>query len=139
MVQMSLVAIKNEIVRIIKNIKTARLGTTIAVEAKISDWRNGIVQAQRYLLFSDYSYLLLPKASINIVDFKLLENDGIGLLADMDGVIEEIVAPPKSCECDYYLKYMHTSVLFDRYKKTHDKYIGRKDNVFSKYLLYSSC
>lgn len=132
---MSLVAIKDEVVRAINSIKNARLGITVAVEAKISDWKNGLVQSQRYLLFSDYSYLALPEKNIKLVDIDLLRAVGIGLLSVKVGELEEVLAAQKSRECDYYLKYMHTSVLFDKYKKENSKYIRRKDNIFSKFLL----
>ena len=137
--RMSLVAIKEEVVRVINNIRDTRLGITIAVEAKISDWKNGLVQAQRYLLFSDYSYLALPEKNIQLVNIEILKKTGIGLLSIRDKALEEILIAQKSHECEYYLKYMHTSVLFDRYKKENSKYIRRKDNIFSKYLSESIC
>lgn len=132
---MSLVAIKDEVVRVINSIKNARLGITVAVEAKISDWKNGLVQAQRYLLFSDYSYLALPEKNIKLVDLDLLKAVGIGLLSVKEREVEEVLPAQKSRECDYYLKYMHTSVLFDKYKKENIKYIRRKDNIFTRFLL----
>lgn len=134
LVGMSLVAIKDEVVRVINNIKNARLGTTIAVEAKVSDWRNGMVQAQRYPLFSDYSYLALPEKNIKLVDVDLLKDAGIGLLSVKENDVEEVVAAQRSSVCEYYLKYMHTSILFDKYKKENSKYIRKKDNIFMKYL-----
>lgn len=132
---MSLVAIRNEVVRVINSIKEARLGITVAVEAKISDWKNGLIQAQRYLLFSDYSYLALPEKNIKLVDKELLKEKGIGLLSVKEKGVEEIVPAKKSQQCEYYLKYMHTSVLFDRYKKANKEYIRKRDNVFTKYLI----
>ena len=132
---MSLVAIKDEVVRVINSIKNARLGITVAVEAKISDWKNGLVQAQRYLLFSDYSYLALPEKNIKLVDLDSLKAVGIGVLSVKEGEVEEVLPAQKSRECDYYLKYMHTSVLFDKYKKENSKYIRRKDNIFTRFLL----
>lgn len=137
--EMSLVTIKNEVVRVINSIKNARLGVTIAVEAKISDWKNGLVQAQRYLLFSDYSYLALPEKNIKLVNVDLLKECGIGLLSIKNGDLEEVLAAQKSCECEYYLKYMHTSILFDKYKKENSKYIRRKENIFTKYLSEGYC
>lgn len=130
-----MVVIKDEVVRAINNIKNVRLGITVAVEAKISDWKNGLVQAQRYLLFSDYSYLALPEKNIKLVDLDLLKEVGIGLLSVKEGEVKEVFPAKKSRECDYYLKYMHTSVLFDRYKKENGKYMRRKDNIFTKFLL----
>lgn len=137
--EMSLVTIKNEVVRVINSIKNARLGVTIAVEAKISDWKNGLVQAQRYLLFSDYSYLALPEKNIKLVNVDLLKECGIGLLSIKNGDLEEVLAAQRSCECEYYLKYMHTSILFDKYKKENSKYIRRKENIFTKYLSEGYC
>ena len=131
---MSLVAIKEEVVRVINSIKNTRLGITVAVEAKISDWKNGLVQAQRYLLFSDYSYLALPEKNIKFVDIDLLKEGGIGLLSVKNGDLEEIMAAQKSCQCEYYLKYMHTSVLFNRYLQDNSIYIRKKNNIFTKYL-----
>ena len=133
--EMSLVEVKNEIVRVINSIKNARLGTTVSIEAKISDWKNGVIQAQRYLLFSDYSYLALPISNIKLVDEDLLKEAGIGLLSVNGNCLNEVIEAKKSTECDYNLKYMHTSVIFDRYKKETNKYVRRKDNIFTKYLL----
>ncbi len=137
--RMSLVAIKDEVVKVINSIKNVRLGITIAVEAKISDWKNGLVQAQRYLLFSDYSYLALPERNIKLVDIDLLMETGIGLLSVKDGELEEVIPAKKSDECEYYYKYMHTSVLFDKYKKNNNNYIRRKDNIFTKFLTECKC
>lgn len=135
--KINLVIIKDEVVKAINSIKNARLGVTIAVEAKISDWKNGLIQAQRYLLFSDYSYLALPKNNIKLVDKDLLKEAGIGLLAIDNKCLEEIIPAQKSNECMYYMKYMHTSVLFDKYKKNNDKYIRKRNNIFSRFLLES--
>lgn len=131
---MSLVAIKGEVVRVRNTIKNTRLGITVAVEAKIRDWKNGLVQAQRYFLFSDYSYLALPEKNIKLVDIDLLRAAGIGLLSVKEDELKEVLPAQKSDECDYYLKYMHTSVLFDKYRRKNNKYIRRKDNIFTKYL-----
>ncbi len=131
---MSLVAIKDEVVRVINSIQNARLGITIAVEAKLSDWKNGIIQAQRYRLFSDYSYLVLPEENIRLVDMEKVKESGIGLLAVKEGSLTEIITAQRADECEYYLKYMHTSILFDRYKKENGKYIRKKENIFTKYL-----
>lgn len=139
LVKMSLVVIKDEVVRVINDIKDAKLGITVAVEAKISDWRNGLIQAQRYLLFSDYSYLALPEKSVKLVDFEMLKKEGIGLLSIREDDLEEIIAAKKSDECEYYLKYMHTSMLFDKYKRGGNKCLRRKDSIFTKYLLESKC
>jgi hypothetical protein len=132
---MNLVALNKEVVRVTNSIRNVRLGVTIAVEAKISDWKNGLIQAQRYLLFSDYSYLALPESNIKLVNLPLLKQTGIGLLAIGDSNLEEIVPATMSDECTYYMKYIHTSVLIDKYKKNHSKYVRKRDNIFSRFLL----
>lgn len=131
---MSLVAVKDEMVRVINSIQNARLGITVAVEAKISDWKNGLIQAQRYRLFSDYSYLALPEENIRFVDMEKVKEFGIGLLAVKEGSMQEIVAAQRASECEYYLKYMHTSILFEKYKRENSKYIRKRENIFTKYL-----
>lgn len=130
---MSLVSVKNEIVRAIKNIFESRLGITIAVEAKIKDWKNGIVQAERYLSFSDYSYLALHEKYIKNVDIEQIENTGIGLLSIQNDCIEEIIPAVKSINCDYCLKYIHTSLIIRKYSNITEKYIRKKKNIFSRF------
>lgn len=132
---MNLVVVKDEIVRVISNLRDARLGTTVAIEAKVSDWKNGVLQAQRYLLFSDYSYLALPPKNIDHVDMDLLDNTGIGLLSIGDFGVKEVFPAAKSKECEFCLKYMHTSIIFDKYKKANKGYIRRKNNIFSRNLM----
>ena len=139
LVSMKLAAIKNEVIWSIYNIKEVNLGITISVEAKISDWKNGLIQAQRYLLFSDYSYLALPVKNTKHVDCKLLEEYGIGLISIGEKDLEEVIPARKSMECKYDLKYMHTSVIFDRYKNNNHIYIRKKENVFSKLIRENSC
>lgn len=139
LVGMNLVILNNEVVRVANSIRNVRLGITVAVEAKISDWKNGLIQAQRYLLFSDYSYLALPAHNIKLVNLSLLRTTGIGLLAIGDGNLEEIIPATRSSECTYYMKYIHTSVLIDKYKKNHSKYVRKKDNIFSRLLLEDLC
>ena len=131
LVKINLVTVRDEVVKAVNSVKNARLGVTVAVEAKIRDWKNGLIQAQRYLFFSDYSYLALPKKNIRLVDKDALAEAGIGLLAIDNQCLEEIIAAQKSNECTYYMKYMHTSVLFDQYKKNNDRYIRKKDHIFT--------
>lgn len=131
LVNMSLVRVNNQIVKAIKNIFDTKLGTTIAIEAKIKDWKNGFIQAQRYLAFSDYSYLALQEEYISNVDIELLKKSGIGLLSVKDGKIEIVVQAVKSGVCDFSLKYMHTSSIIYKYKSNITKYIKKKSNIFS--------
>lgn len=116
-------------IRIKRKVLGLNLGKTISIEAKLKDWKSGILQAERYLMFSDYSYLALPKDKIKNVNIEHLNKSGIGLLSvDMFG-IEEIIKPSMSTECEYKQKYMLTSSIIKRYPHTIKR---RKDNVFSK-------
>jgi len=52
----------------------------IAIEAKLSDWKSGALQARRYKSFTDECYLaILSKQEANI-DFSYLDRFGIGLI-----------------------------------------------------------
>lgn len=119
-------------VRVRRKIFGKNLGKTISIEAKLKDWRSGILQAERYLMFSDYSYLALPKDKIKNVDLDYLKKTGIGLLS-IDAIsIEEIIQPILSKECEYKQKYMITSSIL----RSSSYMIKRKsDDVFSNLIL----
>ncbi len=129
LLERKLVSFKRNVYYIRRKILNLNLGTTIAIEAKIKDWRTGILQAQRYLLFSNYSYLALPKDKVrNVNNLQLLES-GIGLLS-VDGTkISEVISPAQSQICDYKQKYIVTSEILT---ESHDIIKRRADGVFSK-------
>ena len=105
------------------------LGKTISIEAKIKDWKSGILQAERYLMFSDYSYLALPEEKVRNVDIDLLKNSGIGLLAVNDDGLQEILKPAQSLECEYKQKYIITSAIISNSTQI----VKRKaDGIFSE-------
>ena len=41
-------------IEVLKNLDLQDIGTNISIEVKLKDWKNGILQAKRYLRFSDY-------------------------------------------------------------------------------------
>lgn len=119
---------KKNVVRINRKIFGLNLGKTISIEAKIKDWKSGILQAERYLMFSDFSYFALPEENIHNVNIGELQKNGIGLLSVGETGIEEIVKPIQSSECDYKQKYMITSAIL----KNNRQVIKRKsDGLFS--------
>lgn len=127
---MQKVAINNGAMYLInKKIFGLNLGNTISIEAKIRDWRSGILQAERYLMFSDYSYLALPEDKIRNVDLELIEQKGIGLLSITEDSIVEVVKPRISTECDYKLKYIITSAIICENRNSFKR---RPDKIFSK-------
>lgn len=52
----------------------------IAIEAKLTDYKNGIIQARRYQYFADQSYLAILKSASKNIDTKALIDSGIGLI-----------------------------------------------------------
>ena len=124
-----IVSQKDNVVHINRKIFGLNLGKTISIEAKLKDWRRGILQAERYLMFSDFSYLALPENKIHNVNQEQLKEKGIGLLSIGDKKIEEIVTPIQSAECEYKQKYMLTSAII----KNNMQVTKRKpDGVFSE-------
>ncbi|MFW6030379.1 MAG: hypothetical protein ACOCRO_09015 [Halanaerobiales bacterium] len=132
-VNMSLVKVKNEVIRIIRNIFNTKLGTIISIEAKLKDWRNGLLQAQRYLCFSDYSYLALPSHKIMNVDLNLIRDKGIGLISVENDNLIEILKPKISMSCDYNLKYIVTSQILNDENNSDKR--RRRDKIFFEYAI----
>lgn len=52
----------------------------VAIEAKLTDWKQGILQARRYKSFTDECYLAILSKSEKNIDFNYLEKFGIGLI-----------------------------------------------------------
>ncbi|MEO5498934.1 MAG: hypothetical protein ABIR46_00375 [Candidatus Saccharimonadales bacterium] len=52
----------------------------VAIEAKLRDWKSGILQARRYKSFTDESYLALLSRYEKNVDYELLDTHDIGLI-----------------------------------------------------------
>ena len=67
----------------------------IAVEAKIKNWRQGIIQARRYKAFTDQSYLAILLRYAKNVDFQLLELHDVGLITiDEESGLTKIIRKP---------------------------------------------
>ncbi len=110
----NIVNVVNAKINIIKYLKIGFSGKNISIEVKIKDWRMGIGQAQRYLSFSDYSYLAMPEKYISNVSFEHIKSSGVGLLSINENTIDEIVAPTKSQQCNPLLKYISISTLVEK-------------------------
>lgn len=61
----------------------------VAIEAKLHDWKHGIMQARRYKAFTDESYLAIFSKYEKNIDKDLLEQHDIGLILvnESDGAI----------------------------------------------------
>lgn len=100
-------------IEILKELDLKDIGTNISIEVKLKDWKNGILQAKRYLRFSDYSYLAILEQYQKNIDLEELKESGIGLIVVGDK-IKQIVKPRKSKQCDKYFKYISISALLDK-------------------------
>ena len=58
----------------------------VAVEAKLKDWKQGLLQAIRYNAFADYVYLAMP--NLNNIDVERFKKFGIGLMLFHEGLGE---------------------------------------------------
>jgi hypothetical protein len=66
----------------------------IAVEAKVSDWRKGAIQAKRYRWFADRVYLAISARYEHRVQRDVLQKHSIGLLSvEKNSVIELLSSP----------------------------------------------
>jgi len=110
-----ILAIEDDIISISKRIQKQELGINVSIEAKIKDWKGGLFQAQRYLSFSDYSYVAIPEMAIDKVDQSRFSDSGIGLLAVSEESIYEVVKPSRSTECDALFKYISISSMLDKF------------------------
>ncbi len=126
--QQRIIIQRNNVVRKNRKIFGLNLGKTISIEAKIKDWKSGILQAERYLMFSDFSYLALPEEKIRNVNLTELTESGIGLIAIKKDGLDEIVKPIQSLECEYKQKYMITSSIIKNNKNTNKRKV---DGIFS--------
>ncbi len=52
----------------------------IAIEAKMKDWKRGFLQANRYKSFANKVYLAIPSKIEHLIDKKLLQKHGVGLI-----------------------------------------------------------
>lgn len=58
----------------------------VAIEAKLRDWKQGILQARRYKTFTEESYLAILSRYEKNIDPKLLEEHDIGLILVDDNI-----------------------------------------------------
>ncbi len=67
----------------------------VAIEAKVSDWRKGAIQAKRYQVFANRVYLAIQHEYAHRVDLDRLRQHRIGLLCVSDSrVYEPLPADP---------------------------------------------
>lgn len=112
-VKMKILKIEDSTVFFLKELNL-NIGHSVSIEVKVRDWKSGIAQARRYLNFSDYSYLALPKEFYKNIDIEELKLFGIGLLIIDNDNIEEYLKPKKSTKCDPLSKYVSVSSIIEK-------------------------
>lgn len=53
---------------------------SIAIEAKLKDWKHAIIQAKRYISVSNLVYIAMPESSESFIEKKRLIEEGLGLI-----------------------------------------------------------
>ncbi len=71
--------------------------TTVAIEAKLRDWKKALHQAYRYKRFANFSFVLLPatNASRAIQNLNLFKQYGIGLVTLEENDLQIHFAPTR--------------------------------------------
>jgi hypothetical protein len=131
--KLCLVKIKNKSIQVIKNVFSTKLGTTFSIEVKIKNWKEAYLQAQRYLCFSDYSYVALPDKYIHNVNFDCFEESGIGILSINNDKVEEVLTAKKSETCELILKYIITSKIIENWNTSEKRHLRK--NIFTSYAM----
>ncbi len=77
-------------------VAVSETGEVIAIEAKLTRWRDAMQQAYRNAFFADRSYVLLPpaaaaRAATSIDEFTLR---GVGICTLVDGVVTVVADAP---------------------------------------------
>ena len=83
----------------------------ISIEAKLKDWKGGLIQANRYKKYSHYSYLAIAEPFIHRVDKSELKKSNIGLLSVSSKGIKILVKPRKKLP-ENRTAYYYNSELF---------------------------
>lgn len=77
---------------------------TIAVEAKLRNWKKALQQALLYQLCSDFSYVAMPVEVFSLIDLSVFERNGVGFIGVYpSGRCRELIkAKPSSVLKSYY-------------------------------------
>lgn len=89
----------------------------VAFEAKLTNWKKGFYQANRYKLFADKVYLVVPVEYIHLPDKSLFRKFGIGLMSydAKKGERTVVIKPTKSKPQDMSKKNIALEGFFQGY------------------------
>lgn len=88
---------------------------TVSIELKIENWRRAFEQSLVYQLCSDLVFMALPKESVHLVDQKLLQSEGLGLLSvGISGRCQVILEPSLSIVMSNNYKHRNIELLMQK-------------------------
>ncbi|MCY3804391.1 MAG: hypothetical protein OXF85_00730 [Candidatus Saccharibacteria bacterium] len=85
----------------------------IAIEAKLSDYKSGLVQAKRYQYFADQSYLAILRKAAKYIDASSIRQSGIGLILfdELTGTIQIKPGASVSIQQKIYKVFARETIL----------------------------
>ncbi|HRN96981.1 MAG TPA: hypothetical protein PLZ58_00820 [Candidatus Saccharibacteria bacterium] len=91
--------------------------TVTAIEAKLSDWKRGIWQANRYSNVADKVYLAMPPEYIHRVDIDECKRKGVGLISfdPLTSKHKVLVKPSKQVPQDRPVRNYVTELFLDEH------------------------
>lgn len=91
-------------------------GEVIAIEAKLTRWRDALQQAYRNTCFAHRSYVLLPTRAAKIAERhpNAFQRRGVGLCTVIDGELLILYPAPKATPLQSWLSSEAAAMVFDR-------------------------
>lgn len=92
--------------------------TSIAIEAKLTNWKRALKQAYRYNWFSHYTYVVLPKSKVHsaISNITMFQQLKVGLAnIDNEGRIEVVYTPRRTKPYNKSMAFMLNENLLGKW------------------------
>lgn len=103
----------------------------VAVEAKLTDWKKGAIQAKRYTVFANRTYLATHKMIAHRVNAELLGRHGIGLLLVSKDGVQKVLSAPKVGPRDPLRYQLAGEIAWKAYyRKSHMETKNASQNYF---------
>lgn len=86
----------------------------IGIEAKMKNWRRGVLQARRYRQFCHAVYLAIHETAHHRVHIPVLRRQGLGLFVVSNSSVYELVKPRQQCPNSDILFLYSNEVIWER-------------------------
>ena len=108
---------KNRFKKIIKDESLSPIQKIIAIEVKLNDHKNGLIQARRYQYFADESYLAILKEAEKNINIKEFNRHNIGLILfdNKTNTIEIKYPKQKNLICDSSVHLFAKEMMMSKY------------------------